>query len=665
MTANNVTGGISGIRTVSNGSGATTVTLNGIAQGGSGAAIDTYTLPGDPMAASGSLTTINIAATGRALAGSSGVAIRNDDGNSVLNVAAGGAINGQVRLGNGSDVVNLAGTNVLTGITVLDGGDDTLAADGMIDQLNLNGVSGNLVGANTLNWEVININGGTIGFSDAAITAGAINVNAGGRLNGSNNLVVTGNVTNAFGSTVVAGNATGTNVMRVNGNFTNAGSLDMRSLTGVSAGGDRLTISGNYAGVGGSTIRLDTVLGADASTTDRVIINGNLTGASTVVVTNVGGTGALTSGDGIKLVQVDGTSTAGALNLSGGVLNVGAFSYLLYNGGLANPSDQDWYLRSRMREIVAPMISVARVSQDMGMATLGTLNERIGDRNPDQSGGVLSGIWGRAFGKDYSETSQSTTLGNSRSNGQFGGLQMGVDLFRGGSSGGGQFYVGIYGARVWSGTTDFITTPMQLQAGQSRSNGWVVGGYATYQAPGWYLDGVVQGSWYDHRANANDGTSFSTKSQNKLASLELGTSFGTSWKIEPQVQLIYSQTDVDSFTDSTGIASRVDADDAVIGRAGFRVKRTWDYNPDSAGGRFSVYAKANVWSTLSGGQTALNLGVSNPQTIEFKQSWADVGVGTTFSVGTDAEFFADADVEVGIDQPSTALSGRVGFRINW
>lgn len=274
--------------------------------------------------------------------------------------------------------------------------------------------------------------------------------------------------------------------------------------------------------------------------------------------------------------------------------------------------------------------------------------------------GALTGLWGRAFGKDYSDTTRSTTLGDSRSNGLFGGMQMGIDLY-----GSQNTHVGVFGAKVWSGTTDFVTAPFFANAGITRSNGWVAGGYATFYAPGFYVDAVVQGGWHDHRANANDGTSFATKSQSTQASLELGTAFGSSWKIEPQVQLIYSHTSVDSFLDSTGTAGAIADDDSVIGRAGFRLKRTWDTNPSNAGGLFSFYGKANLWNAFSGAKSTVFYGTSTPQLIEFKQTWADVGLGTTFSVGTGAEFFADADVEFGIDQPATALSGRAGFRIRW
>ena len=592
------------------------------------------------------------------------------DGDDTVNWNAAAATTPLVSMGNGSDVVNINSAAINLTSVVLNGGDDVSTADGWTDTLNLNAAwSGSLNGANTTNWEVININGGTVDFSNAAITAGVINVNGGGTLNASNNLAVTGNVAISAGSRMVVGTAGGTGTASISGNLTNSGTVDFRSMTGASATGDKLTIGGNYTGAAGSVIHFDTVLGGSHAT-DMMVVGGNLGGFSAVTIHNVGGTGALTTGDGIHLVQVNGSSATNGLALSGGPIDVGAFRYTLYNGGLANPADQDWYLRSAARDIVVPTASIGRVAQDAGLNSLGTLHERVGEREHYTTmtleDGVLKGMWGRALGKDYSETGQSASFGNNRSNGQFGGMQMGVDLYRGTSDNGSRTHVGVYGGYLWSGTTDYMTSPLTFLAGTTRSDGWVGALYATHYTPsGFYVDGVVQGNWLDHRANATDGTTFSTKSDGWLASLEMGKSFGSKWKLEPQVQLIYSHTGIDGFTDSTGVVNSIDTSDSWTGRAGFRLKRTWDYNPNNDSGQFTFYGKANIWGTLSGGQTTLTVGVSAPGAVQYKGVWGDVGAGTTFSIGKGAEFFADADVEFGIDQGATALSGRAGLRIRW
>ena len=83
---------------------------------------------------------------------------------------------------------------------------------------------------------------------------------------------------------------------------------------------------------------LNTVLGGDGSPSDRLVISGGTASGSTIVhVTNVGGVGAETTGNGIQVVSaVSGATTAaGAFALSAGELRAGAFDYDLFRGGVS------------------------------------------------------------------------------------------------------------------------------------------------------------------------------------------------------------------------------------------------------------------------------------------------------------------------------------------
>ena len=64
-------------------------------------------------------------------------------------------------------------------------------------------------------------------------------------------------------------------------------------------------------------------------------------------VTNVGGPGAETTGNGIQVVSaINGATTApGAFMLPSGELRAGAFDYDLFHGGVSG-SPNDWFLRS-------------------------------------------------------------------------------------------------------------------------------------------------------------------------------------------------------------------------------------------------------------------------------------------------------------------------------
>ena len=74
-----------------------------------------------------------------------------------------------------------------------------------------------------------------------------------------------------------------------------------------------LTVN-NYVGEGGQ-IRLNTYLAGDGSPSDRLLIDGGTaTGTTTVIARNTGGGGALTTGDGILVVDAmnGGTTAPGA-----------------------------------------------------------------------------------------------------------------------------------------------------------------------------------------------------------------------------------------------------------------------------------------------------------------------------------------------------------------
>lgn len=129
----------------------------------------------------------------------------------------------------------------------------------------------------------------------------------------------------------------------------NAGRID---LTNNGAAGDSFAIAGNYLGSNGLLL-LDTVLGGDMSVSDKLIISGGVaSGATSIGIINIGGSGASTTQDGIQVVQaINGATTAsGAFALNGPVA-AGAFEYFLFKGGVSAGTTENWYLRSTL---VAP-----------------------------------------------------------------------------------------------------------------------------------------------------------------------------------------------------------------------------------------------------------------------------------------------------------------------
>ena len=121
----------------------------------------------------------------------------------------------------------------------------------------------------------------------------------------------------------------------------NSGLID---LTENNQAGDVLVISGGstagtYGGAqyisNGGTLALDTVLneGGVNSLSDILVLDDAVTGTSAtkLAINHVSGEGALTQGNGIKLVEVLGTSDSDAFTLNAPV-KAGRYEYVLNQG---------------------------------------------------------------------------------------------------------------------------------------------------------------------------------------------------------------------------------------------------------------------------------------------------------------------------------------------
>ena len=97
----------------------------------------------------------------------------------------------------------------------------------------------------------------------------------------------------------------------------NAGVIDLTN--GGTSTSDRLGIAGNYLGLNGRLV-LNTVLAGDGSPSDRLVVSGGvMAGSTTIAITNVGGQGAQTTGNGIRVV----TAASGAVSTAIRLLPVG------------------------------------------------------------------------------------------------------------------------------------------------------------------------------------------------------------------------------------------------------------------------------------------------------------------------------------------------------
>lgn len=284
-----------------NGTAGTTINVDGTLRstaltGGSDGVIWLWGTPGT------STVNINDGATVQA-AGRSGFAMTDNGGDSVTTVGA-ATVTGGFRLGTGADVLTFNGTD-MTNVGTLDGG-----VDDAVDVLNLNAVSNltrnlDTAGQEIQNWREVNLNGGTADLV-GTMTAGTFTL---GKDAAGNPAVL------AIG----AGNVGDT--------------LTISALTAT---------SGNYVGAGGSI-----VLDVDASThtSDKLVVDGNVSGVTGLAVNNLTPTGAAADEQDIAVVDVKGTSSPGnAFVLSNGPAQMGGRAYQLQQGDSAGGNAKDWFL---------------------------------------------------------------------------------------------------------------------------------------------------------------------------------------------------------------------------------------------------------------------------------------------------------------------------------
>jgi outer membrane autotransporter protein len=293
---------------------------------------------------------------------------------------------------------------------------------------------------------------------------------------------------------------------------------------------------------------------------------------------------------------------------------------------------------------------------------LGTFHERRGEQSLLDGSGYLPASWGRIFGQD-AEMKWGGTVAPSF-NGDLVGFQAGTDLIGWEGPSGHQNRAGLFiGHTSMDGDVRGQALGWNnLLVGKLDLDGTSFGGYWTHIGPGgWYLDGVVMGTWFDGDATSSRRVGIDLGGTGVTASLEGGypIALDDQWTLEPQAQLIWQHLSLDDQTDRFSTVS-FDTDDTVTGRLGLRLQGALPFG----GGVLQPYLKANIWHDFDA-TDSVSFG-GDPILTDRESTSFEFGGGVVAKLSDTWSVFATADYTTNLGgDKRRVFEGNLGLNIKW
>jgi len=472
------------------------------------------------------------------------------------------------------------------------------------------------------------------------------------------------------------------------------GELDVRnSGVALSDGSGRfntLTVDGDLHSEG-ATFLFQGALGGDDSAFDRLHVRGDTSGDASIAVKNIGGVGAQTT-DGIQLIEVDGASLA-TYALAGRAVG-GSYEYFLFQGGVTDPADGNWYLRSQWFDIckddpaapgcvvdpgpdpieggegedgggiVDPILPppVLRPEPGAYLANQSAAINMFAHRLNDRIGAVSLDDGRAAWARVDRQQADFSAVGRQLSvDGNTSVLQIGSDLVRRGNA--------AFGVMLGNGRADSsVVSELTGYSAKGRVRGTALGVYGTWLQDaegtgGAYVDATVQFGRFDNRVQGIGLEPEHYDSRVATASLEMGHTFNV-WQgaasvlyVQPQLQLTYADYRADRHMEANGTV--IDHADAggLSGRLGVRVFG----HGTAAGNTVQPYLGVN-WLRGSGTSTLQfnddTLGADVPRNRYEVQAGAELKLGQRWGA------WGGLSVQRG-DHGYRNVGGQVGVRMAW
>lgn len=433
-------------------------------------------------------------------------------------------------------------------------------------------------------------------------------------------------------------------------------------------------------------------------------------------------------GHGIKLINSinSGTTTDDAFMLDASAANAyefngrtvvgaGAYAYSLYKGPNSKSTttedeysdseiSDDWYLRSQLDKktpvdpTIAPQytqgvpVYEAYPQVLLSLNGLQTLQQRIGNRHWSNAGNIMieqgadvigtpvvpaveasnftenNGLWGRIEGQHLKSKPAITTSGTNYDVDTF-KMQAGLDGVLSEAENG----LLIGGITVHYGHAS-ADTRSDHGLGKISTDGYGFGGTLTwYGNSGFYVDTQAQATWYDSDLSSRGASATSFANGNNGFGYALSAETGKRiianehWSVTPQVQLVYSNVDFDTFTDQYDGTVSLQKGDSLQGRIGISAdyQNSW-YNDKGTINRSYIYGIANLYYEFLDGT---EVDVSSLRfTSRNDRVWGGIGLGGSYNWDSDQySVYGEGSVNTSLNNfgDSYSYKGTIGLRIKW
>jgi outer membrane autotransporter protein len=410
----------------------------------------------------------------------------------------------------------------------------------------------------------------------------------------------------------------------------------------------------------GGLITLNQVLDQGSEPGDKIIIRdkGYVTGTTYLAIRNYGGLGGQTTGNGLLVVEAQGSATTTAQSTQDGFklkqpVYAGAYEYRL-RAGDANRVGENWYLSSQVNPNAQTTDQSARLASQPARpiyrpasASLPALMDLSGRmalhallHGPQSVGssmdtstdpGAKHPMW--LFASQERLHAGGDGSVNPGYSSWISGLHLGSDLWRNETS---TTRLGAYGSVLYSqgDASGQLSSLNRSDAGNLSQTTYLGGVYLHNQLPGGLnLKSALQ--VHQGKGSISSGDSATLKSHGVAASLQAGLPLPLNQHLtlEPQAQVIYQVQEYNDLHLAGETKARLDSDNSVLSRLGARL--AWE--DKQASSPWVTEALFNVWHR-SGGEQRVRFSTAAAQSrveADFASTSLQVGLASrmTFKYG--------------------------------